>query len=157
VGIYMSGGLDSSMLAATTKQVLANRSGGYDLRAYTCVYDSIIPDNERYYAGLVARHLQIPIHFQVLDDYQPYERWFDEVVCPPEPVHEPYSAQHYDSYREVTAHSPVIFYGEGPDNLLISDGRRYLSYLLQQRRYGRVAADLLRSFLAQPRIPFRRR
>ena len=155
VGIYMSGGLDSSLLAATTKQILANRSEGYDLRAYTCVYDSLIPDQERHYAGMVATHLAIPIHFQVVDGYQPFEGLY--TVCSPEPVHDPFHGKTNDSFREVVAHSRVAFYGEGPDNLLLPEGRRYLSYLLQQRRYWRAAEDLLRSFLAQPRIPVPRR
>ncbi|HXM50969.1 MAG TPA: asparagine synthase-related protein [Pyrinomonadaceae bacterium] len=62
LGIFMSGGLDSPAVAATAAQLGANPT------AFTSVYDRLIPDEERYYSGLVARHLEIPILYNVRDD-----------------------------------------------------------------------------------------
>src|SRR6185369_10150059 len=68
VAVFMSGGLDSSSLAATTREILEQRSAPYDLRAYTVVFDRLIPDEERHFAGLTAKALGIPIHFFAGDD-----------------------------------------------------------------------------------------
>ena len=61
LGIFMSGGLDSPAVAAAAVQLGASAS------AFTSVYDQLIPDEERHYAGLVAGHIGIPIFYKVLD------------------------------------------------------------------------------------------
>src|SRR4029077_6645426 len=63
VGVLMSGGVDSTTLAAVARDILRGRPDGFCLQAFTSVYDELIPDSERHYAGLVAAHLDIPIHF----------------------------------------------------------------------------------------------
>ena len=70
VGILMSGGLDSPTVAASAQRTLARDGSAAGLRAYTGVFESLIPDEERRYAGLVAETLKIPIEFQT-----------DEVEC----------------------------------------------------------------------------
>ena len=71
-GILMSGGLDSSSIAATIHSLRVQKKSEFALKAFTYVYDRLIPDEERHYAGIVADHLNIPIHFMVMDD----EKWF---------------------------------------------------------------------------------
>lgn len=56
-GISMSGGLDSSAVAAMAAETSA------DLTAYCVVYDQVFTDDERKYATLVADALKIPIEF----------------------------------------------------------------------------------------------
>jgi asparagine synthase (glutamine-hydrolysing) len=56
--ISLSGGLDSSSVAA-----VARRVGTNELRALTIVYDKVMPHDERHYAGLIAESLGIPIEF----------------------------------------------------------------------------------------------
>src|SRR5690349_7191750 len=63
--VFMSGGIDSTTLAATALAVLRERPEDFFLQALTCVYDRLIPDAERRYAGLVAEHLRIPITYDV--------------------------------------------------------------------------------------------
>jgi hypothetical protein len=38
------------------------------LRAITSTYERLIPDPERHYASLAAKHVGIPISFDVRDD-----------------------------------------------------------------------------------------
>ena len=71
VGVLMSGGLDSSTVASQAAAIRAAESSPGDLRAYTWVFDRLIPDEERHYAGLAASHLNLPIEFLALDDYKP--------------------------------------------------------------------------------------
>ena len=51
------------------KSILAQRGDAFELQAHTSVYDRLIPDQERYFSGLVATALDIPIHYLVADDY----------------------------------------------------------------------------------------
>src|SRR6185369_3632848 len=63
VAISMSGGLDSTSLAAIA------RDQGKDVHAFAVVYDSLIPDDERHYSTLAANHLGIPITHLSADRY----------------------------------------------------------------------------------------
>lgn len=59
VGVAMSGGMDSTLVAGFAKQ-----RGGTTTRieAWSVGSDWLIPDNERYYAGVCADHLGIPFN-----------------------------------------------------------------------------------------------
>ncbi len=63
VAILMSGGMDSSTLAATSCKLLRGKSGSGEVHAFTTVNDGL-DQNEKHYAGLVAEHLGIPIHLR---------------------------------------------------------------------------------------------
>src|SRR4029078_6297443 len=104
VGISMSGGLDSPMLAASA------RSAGpesCELQAHTIVYDHVIPDEERKFAGLVARALDIPIHFFAADSYAPFERWDQPEQQSPEPANVSFQALAMDFCAQIAAHGRV--------------------------------------------------
>jgi len=73
VGILMSGGLDSTTVAAAAKEVLLTRSDTCDLRAFTFVYDNLLHDEEGSYAQTVADALAIPMHRLVLDDRDAFQ------------------------------------------------------------------------------------
>lgn len=75
VAISMSGGLDSTSLAAMT------RSQDKDVHAFAVVYDSLIPDEERHYSTLAANHLGIPITHLSADRYDLFDGELDQ----PEP------------------------------------------------------------------------
>ena len=155
VGVFMSGGLDSTALAATARQILVERSSSFDLRAYTVVFDRLIPDDERHYAGLVADALGIPIHFLVGDGYGLYERWEQPELRTPEPVHNPSGlALSFDEFVQVSAHSRVVFYGEGPDNAMYYEWPAYVLYLLKTFRWGRLLRDLYWHARFHRNVPF---
>ena len=75
VAISMSGGLDSTSLAAIA------REQGKDVHAFAVVYDSLIPDEERHYSTLAANHLGIPITHLSADRYDLFDGDMDQ----PEP------------------------------------------------------------------------
>jgi len=157
VGVCMSGGLDSTGLAAVARELLSCRYSTFDLRAYTVVYNRLIPDEERYYAGLAAAALDIPIQYLVADDYSLYERWDRPEMRRPEPDRSPLSVVSMDLLQQISVHSRVAFYGEGLDNLLYYEWRPYISQLLGQKRLGRLVADLWYFMSSQRRLPFWRR
>ncbi len=148
LGIFMSGGLDSPAVAATAVQLGARPT------AFTSVYDRLIPDEERYYSGLVAQHLGIPIHYNVRDD----EPWGWEPGSAPihtaEPTLDPLglvASQQY--YSQISGHARVFFFGDGPDAALWYEWQRHLSYLIHHRRWRRLCRDLGSHFKAFKRVP----
>ena len=112
------------------------------MRAYTVVYDSLIPDQERYYASLAASHLDIPIEFLAADNYRPFERWSGVAQSLPEPDNDPTRAIRIDQCAQISAHSRVALYCEGPDNLLHYEWQPYVAALIRGRQAGRLLLDL---------------
>ncbi len=98
-GILLSGGLDSATVATTAREVAGSAGGTTDLRAYTVVYESLIPDQDGRYAREVAEFLKIPQQFIPMDGLQPFERWDDPEIRSPEPVDDPFFAGLFDQFR----------------------------------------------------------
>ncbi len=81
VAISMSGGLDSTSLAA-----IANRKlGAGSTQAFSVVYDSLIPDEERHYSTVAAEHLKIPITHLSADRYSLFDEQVPGDMDQPEP------------------------------------------------------------------------
>jgi asparagine synthase (glutamine-hydrolysing) len=151
VGVFMSGGLDSPMLAATAQRVLQGRAEN-PVHAFTFVYDSLFPDPEREHAKAIAEHLRISIHYYVRDEAP---GWFPEQGGG---LPEPYLAlrdrePELSCYRDAARHSPVAFYGEGPDNALRYEWRPHLAQLQRARRYARLVADIGNHVVSHKRLP----
>ena len=155
VGILMSGGIDSPTLAATAVGVLRAGSPGFALHAFTSVYDRLIPDEERYYAGLVASHLDIPIHYDVRDDETSLMHWGQIAVHTPEPVDNPAAVAASNEFLgQVAATARVFLYGEGPDNALQYEWRPFVSHLLSGRQVRILARSVLHDLAVHRRMPF---
>src|SRR5204862_289128 len=129
--------------AATAREILEARSAPFDLRAYTVVYDHVIPDDERHYAQLVADRLRIPIQFLAADGYEFYERWDEPRLRRPEPSHCPISLTiGFDQNAQASKHCRVMLFGEGPDNAMLYEWEPYFRNLLKTFRWSRLLQDL---------------
>ena len=71
VAISMSGGLDSTSLAAVASEYA-------EVAGFTVVYDSLIPDEERHYSELAARHLGIQVTHLNADRYSLFDGRMDQ-------------------------------------------------------------------------------
>jgi asparagine synthase (glutamine-hydrolysing) len=149
VGVLMSGGLDSSSVAATAKAALAAQSAPFDLKAFTIVYDRLLPDRERHYAGLVAGQLGIPIQFHPVDDYPAYHRCTEPDLRTPEPMDEPQMAQYLDLYRAIASSRRVVLTGSDLDTVMHERPITYLAALARRGAFGRLGADVWRLARAQ--------
>lgn len=149
VAIFMSGGLDSPALAATACELRARHSVPVELRAYCVVYDRS-PDEERYYSGLVAEALGIPIHHTAIDDYAMFQGWDNRELRRPEPYDWPLLAMNYDSLKTVMGHGRVVLYGEDGDALLFPAS---VVEMLKGMRFGEAIADVGRYLLSHRRRP----
>ena len=155
LAVLMSGGLDSPTLAATALRVLREEPSEFSLQAITSVYDRLIPDSERYYAGLVAEHLRIPIRYDVRDDEISIAQWDQITVHTPEPVDNPPAfAASVKFYAAAAADARVFLYGEGPDNALRYEWRPYLSHLLAGGHIARLMRAVSADLLMHRRLPF---
>lgn len=153
--VFMSGGLDSSSVAAVAKVVLAKKSPKFDLNAITVVYDDLIPDQERYYSGLVAKHLQFPIHYLVADRYELFENWDSpELSNTTEPINNPLAVISLESRKLASQHSRVALTGQGPDALLRFHMRRHVSTLLKMRNVSQLSKDLYLYLAAHRGLPY---
>ncbi len=153
VGVFMSGGLDSTSVAAIAKRLLSERELGFDLRAYTLVHGQLIHDEEGRYAGIGASTLGIPIHYASGHMYRPYERQDRPELFRPEPLHDPLAALDVDLYRQVSAQCRVAMSGDGGDILLYPQSGPYIAHLLRRRQFGRLISEVGRYLLSHQRIP----
>lgn len=117
VAILLSGGLDSTSLAATARRVAPE----VQLDAFTVDLSSRIPDDEGRLAALVARQLGIAHH--VTDGWsEPLEYLDDPSFTPPEPLDAVEFAEGRRGSARIAAVSSVAFIGEDGDSLFDPPG-----------------------------------
>jgi asparagine synthase (glutamine-hydrolysing) len=141
VAIYMSGGVDSPLVAMTAKRELAKRFPRPELRAFTCVYDHLIADEERPYAELAARSLGIPVDVEAFDDGQLFD-WVGR-IAPAEPVSSIVLGPRLDQLARLARHAPTVLTGFDGDALLRADLRLHVLERLRQGRWGALGRDAL--------------
>jgi asparagine synthase (glutamine-hydrolysing) len=117
-GILLSGGLDSSSVAAVAKEISGRSAQATEIRGYTHVYESLIPHNDGEYAKEAGEFLRLPVKFIALDQTELFGRWNDPELSWPEPVGNPLFAGFIDSYRIISTDCRVLLSGEGGDNLM---------------------------------------
>jgi asparagine synthase (glutamine-hydrolysing) len=153
-GIWLSGGLDSSSIAATARELSGASGGATELRAYTAVYDSLILDHEGEHARTVAEFLGIPIRCLAMDGLQLFDRWDDPAFVPPEPVEDPFAAALFEHHAAVAADCRVVLAGDGGDEVMYFQMWPYTRELLRNRHWHRLFTDV-RHFLRLRRFPWR--
>jgi asparagine synthase (glutamine-hydrolysing) len=150
IGIWMSGGLDSTSIAATACELLGEGRAGGDFRAYTTVYERLIPDEERQYATLAADALGLPIHYFPADDYKPFDDWDRLRLWTPEPVSDPFLLMGVDQARQVLPQTRVMLCGDGGDEVL---KRSRISALLPKMSPVELCSGIFRSLLIHRQRP----
>jgi asparagine synthase (glutamine-hydrolysing) len=153
LAVFMSGGLDSTTLAAVACSSLRKQRRDFQVHAFTRVFDDY--GGDRRHATMVAEHLGIPIHLRIGgrdDSFDP--TWNHTSFHTPEPLHSPLNlAKELAWFREVSSSSRVFFYGEGSDNALTHEWRPYLRFLIGRGRYLRALFDICRHIICHRRIP----
>ena len=151
--VSMSGGLDSTAIAATALPILKQESPTASLHALCIVYDRIIPDRERHFASLAAEHMRLPIDFIVADDLPLYDAdWDSPDFQTPEPSMRCFPASRIFN-NLVKAHGcRVVLDGKGGDEAL-NTASQYYPRLIRDLRFGRWLADVLRHLAMLRRPP----
>ena len=147
IGISMSGGLDSTALAAAT---VLQTSDPRRVVAHCEHYEELMHIEEDRYARLAAQHLDIELHIQRFDDLVYDPRWQERGIRPAEPTLDVVNAHLVRGVNQALAqYATVWFEGEGPDNALVFDRDPYLSWLLGQRSWRRLGGALVDYTLAK--------
>ena len=154
VGILLSGGLDSSSVAAVTKGVSGKCGQKMEIRGYTSVFESLIPDEEGRYAQEVGKFLEIPIQFQALDRVELFEGWDDPELSLPEPLDNPLLGGFLESCRSISADCRVLLSGEGSDNLMDFQMWPYVGDLRRRGEWQRLLTELANYIWVRP-FPWR--
>ena len=139
VAIELSGGLDSTLLAALAKRELEAAGVADGVRGWCFSHAAAFADPEPPYARLAARHLGIPL------------RVFDAGPVPaldPEPGLRaaplaPLSPISHAVYREMLPHSRIALSGFDGDALLRVSLQRFWGGMLRHGAVGRMAGALL--------------
>ncbi len=137
VGVTMSGGLDSTALAACAVEA-KGKPGGVLARCFH--YEALLEDDETEFSKLAAGHLGIDLELTAVDDSTYDPSWRAHRVSTAEPWASVVRARHEQSMlQSMAAEADVWFEGEGPDNALRFERDAYFSWLVRQRRWLRLA------------------
>ena len=141
VGIQMSGGLDSTTLAAKTVEIFGSPD---QVVAETRYFKDLIEDKEARISSIVAAQLSIR-HFLTPVDDTFYDRlWSTREISSPEPTLAIITMGPQRSFTiEMAKQASVWFYGEGPDNALVFEWRAYLNWLLKKKDWKRFGEALI--------------
>jgi asparagine synthase (glutamine-hydrolysing) len=150
--IFMSGGLDSPTVAASAMRASARDGGACSPWASTQVFDSLIPHEERHYAGLVAQALRIPIEYRIDDHLRLFQFAERPDYHSPEPVHTAWPDVTTEQLRRAASISRVVLTGFGADPLFSSRISVHFRELLRQRRWGTALADAARYLTVEGRL-----
>jgi asparagine synthase (glutamine-hydrolysing) len=147
--VFMSGGLDSTSVAATAQPLCEDAGAG--LLALTGTYQRLLPDREGHYARKVAEHLGLEHQILAADRVELYESWDRPRSRPIQPtvdalcIGEP-------MLRRASEHGRVALTGLGGDPLLQADP----FHLARQLRRGHLvhaARGALHTLRLRHRLP----
>ena len=148
IGVELSGGMDSTSIAAVSRKLLHQRYGANaSLQALCSGYREWMPDKEPQLARQVASHLGIPIHVLMSEDHRLFDDAKEVTFNHPEPCMElqPTLAE---ANRQVAASlSRVWLSGWDGDALLSESLRPHLRSLASQGRYWMLVSSVLRAGL----------
>jgi asparagine synthase (glutamine-hydrolysing) len=141
IGIAMSGGLDSTALAASAVSVASDPRR---VVAYCEHYEDLMHIEEDRFASLAARHLGIELQIERFDDMVYDPDWQSRGIRSPEPTQEIVNAHCVRGLNQaLSRRAAVWFEGEGPDNALAFDRDAYLSWLFRCRSWRRLGGALV--------------
>jgi len=149
VAMFQTGGLDSASVAAAARESMPDAA---ELRAFTTVFDEIMPDRERHYSGLVARHLGMPIAYTSVDALTYYRDLAAPAIRTPEPADDPLAGVHARQFIAISRESRVALTGQGGDPAL-SPTADYFLNLLRRCSVGRFAREVAGYRAEYGRIP----
>ena len=151
VAVFMSGGVDSSLVALTAKRQLERQFATPEIQAYCTVYDRLIPDDERRHAALVANSLSIPIDFQAMDDGALFD-WVGR-LSPAEPLADIVIGPFLDQLARLASRFAVVLTGWDGDTLLMAAIRLHWKERLARGEFGALARELLWYVTTQRALP----
>lgn len=112
--VAMSGGMDSSTVAAVAQKVMNKKFQSPMLNAVTIIYEKMYRSDEHHYASLVANRLGIPIHFISGDNFP----LLSQSLLFNQPLEIEQPGLWIDFLRSLNLFGRVVLNGDAADNLL---------------------------------------
>jgi asparagine synthase (glutamine-hydrolysing) len=137
--VFMSGGLDSTAVAAVAKRISAGA-----IRAQAVDYKPLFEDEEGEEARRVAEFLKIPFELLHGGEFELFSGWDTAGFPMPEPRYEPFLALHVESRRKAALSARVALSGDGGDDVLLGQAWPYLRLLMKQGRWRSAAGEIVR-------------
>lgn len=152
VALAMSGGLDSTSIAAMANQVFRKRGERHRVSAFTMVYKHLIPDHEEPFAAAAARFLKLDWTLLTADGFDLYQDARQPPLCRwPEPLFDlPTAAVKLRLWREASKSCRVILFGEGGDEVLAPSS---VANLLGRMPFHHLLGDVASSIFGYRRRP----
>ena len=140
VGILLSGGLDSSTLAAKTIEL----NGGPERVKTRTWLAGGERDPEHWASQLVAQHLKVA-HEMIDGDLLQYDpHWRERPAAGAEPRWgDVFPPALFTDMQAMQQQAAVWFYGEGPDNALTFEWQAYLKWLARQGKWWRLTKTVM--------------
>jgi asparagine synthase (glutamine-hydrolysing) len=133
--VFMSGGLDSTTVAAEAKRICARAGGTRSVSALSLDYRPLFDDREGEEARQVAQYLKIPFELLHGGDCEPFSGWDAAGFPMPEPRHEPFQAVHVACHQAAAQRARVMLSGDGGDDVLLGQAWPYLRHLLKKGKW----------------------
>ncbi len=155
--VSMSGGLDSTSVAAFACGSAALQSGLIEVHAGTGYYQRLIPDDEHKYAILVAKKLGMPFHGVPMDEivHDPYNGKWSRT---PEPTGQMASFGAYRRTLHLAEKFRVVLTGQGGDPVFYPAPSSF-PFFLRKLLWGGLGPRILRYKLTTgcfPRLDIRK-
>lgn len=156
VAVSLSGGVDSALITQIAQRELRKTFPSHRLEGFTQVYDSLIPHDERHYAGLVGQSLGVPVHFFPMDGGD----FFDGIGrnSDAQPCGARVAGPYLDLRETIAGEFSVILTGYDGDTLLWAALRMHWKERLEQGRFRALARELawyIKHERALPPVGFR--
>jgi asparagine synthase (glutamine-hydrolysing) len=153
--ILLSGGLDSTTLAASAAALRKQTSPGSDLNLRALSVDSrpVVDDPESDLASRFAESLGIPCQVLHSGEALPFAGWGHLPALFPEPVFDPFADLRLSYYRLIAQNSRVVLSGDGGDEVLRLQALPYLRFLYKRQGPLSVLSIVGRYMISQRKLP----
>ena len=151
--VFMSGGLDSTSVAAFAAHVAKEKRLPLDLRSYTVDYQPLFPDEEGLLAARAAKFIGVPCEVSSAASFLPFADWDSHPPPMPEPSHEPLRRVYLTQVRRISSHSRVALNGYGGDDILTGQTWPYLLDLARGLFFITIATEWGKYIWKHKRFP----
>jgi asparagine synthase (glutamine-hydrolysing) len=151
--IFLSGGMDSSTVAATVCALRKKTGAENKLHAVSADLQPLFDDQEGTFAAKAAEHLEIGFELSHLGGCTPFSGFDQFDIRFPEPWANPFRAIYLHLYRLCVAKSRVVFLGYGGDHVLTGQTGPYFRYLARRGQFSRAFSSFANYLIAKKKLP----
>ena len=152
-GIFLSGGLDSTTVAATVCALRQEAGAEKALYAVSGDQRPLFADEEGRFAARAAAHFGIEFELVSRGGIPPFSEFRELASLLPEPVADPFWSTYVHMCERLIRKSRVMLGGYGGDNVLNNETWPYLLYLAKRARFGRAIREFGGYMLKHKELP----